>query len=56
MTIIDDRFDEFCVYSVSNAVLHPLMLSTMSKLYQKIVNCFENGFCACLVAFSDCGL
>ena len=24
-----------------------LMLSTKSKLYQKTVNCFENGFCAC---------
>ena len=35
MTIIDDRFDNFCVYSVSNTVLHSLMLFTMSKLHQK---------------------
>ena len=56
MTIIDDRFDDFCVYSVSNTVLHCLMLSTKSKLYQKTVNCFENGLCACLVAFRVCGL
>ena len=32
------------------------MLNTMSKLYQKTVICFENGFCACYVAFSVCGL
>ena len=32
------------------------MLSTLSKLYQKTVICFENRFCACQVAFSVCGL
>ena len=47
MTIIDDGFDDFCVYSVFNTVLLCLMLSTMSQLYQKTVICFENGFCAC---------
>ena len=47
MTIIDDGFDDFCVYSIFNTVLLCLMLSTMSKLYQKTVICFENGFCAC---------
>ena len=47
MTIIDDRFDDFCVYSVFNTVLLRLMLSTMSKLYKKTVICFENGFCEC---------
>ena len=44
MTMIDDRFDDFCVYSVFNTVLLCLTLSTMSKLYQKTVICFENGF------------
>ena len=39
--------DDFCVYSVFNTILLCLMLSTMSKLYQKTVICFENGFCAC---------
>ena len=47
MTKIDDRFDNFCVYSIFNTVLLCLTLSTMSKLYQKTVICFENGFCAC---------
>ena len=32
MTIIDDRFDEFCVCSVFNTVLLCLTLSTMSKV------------------------
>ena len=32
MTIIDDRFGDFCVYSVSNTILHCLMLSTMSNI------------------------
>ena len=49
-------FDDFCVYSVFNTVLLCLVLSIMSKLYQKTVICFENGFCACYVAFSVCGL
>ena len=47
MTKIDDRFDNFCVYSIFNTVLLCLTLSTMSKLYQKTVICFENGFGAC---------
>ena len=41
MTIIDDRFDDFCVYSVFNTVLLSLTLSTMSKLYQETLICFE---------------
>ena len=49
--------DAFCVYSVYNTVFLSLMLSTiMSKLYQNTVISFENGFCACKVAFSFCGL
>ena len=47
MTIIDDRFGDFCVYSIFNNVLLCLTLSTMSKLYQKTVICLENGFCVC---------
>ena len=47
MTIIDDRFDDFCVYSIFNTVLLCLTLSAMPKLYQKTVICFENGVCAC---------
>ena len=47
MTIIDDRFDDFCIYSIFNTVLLCLTLSAMSKLYQKIVICFENGICVC---------
>ena len=39
--------DDFCFYSVFNTVLLCLLLSTISKLYQKTVICFENGFCAC---------
>ena len=57
-TIIDDRLmiSVFNNYSVFNTVLLCLMLSAMSKLYQKTVIFFENGFCACYVAFSVCGL
>ena len=47
MAIIDDRFHEFCVYSIFITILLCLTLSAMPKLYQKTVICFENGVCAC---------
>ena len=44
MTIIDDRYYDFCVYSVFNTGFLGLMLSTMSKLYQKTGFVSKTGF------------
>ena len=53
MTIIDNRFDDFYSYSIFNTVLLCLTLSTMYKLYQKTVICFENGFFKWLQTFKN---